>query len=210
MPNVSAIAGLVPVKYRDGSPWNGQANLYSYLAAETAQLWVGDPVTTVASANADSFGVPAVKLATAGAAVRGVVVAIGISQSGQLQPGGPYANFDNLNTIVRPTGAQTKNYWVAVADDPNIIFEIQEGGVGAVLTATSVNRNVNFSTGTRPNSSIVVSPAFLDNNTVNTTSTLNLKILSAALRIDNTPFTALQKWWVSINNHEFSTGTTSP
>lgn len=205
MANVSAIAGLVPVRYRSGAPWNGAVSFYTYLAAETAQLWIGDPVTTVGSANGDSLGVPAVKLATAGAAVRGVVVSIGTAPQGAA-----YFNPNNLNVINRPTGAQTINYYLAVVDDPDVIFEIQEGGVGAVLTATSINRNVNFSTGTRPNSTIVVSPAFLDNNTVNTTSTLNLKILGAVQRPDNTPFTALQKWLVSINNHEFSTGTTSP
>jgi hypothetical protein len=205
MANTSAIAGLVPSRYRSGAPWNGGGNLYCYLAAETNQIWVGDPVTTVGSANGDGFGTPAVKLATAGAASRGVVVAIGTTPQG-----GGYFNPTNLNTINRPTGAQSINYYFLVCDDPDVLFEVQEGGAGAVLTATSINRNVNFSTGTRPSTSIIVSPTFLDNNTVNTTSTLNLKIFAAVQRADNTPFTALQKWLVSINNHEFSTGTTSP
>jgi hypothetical protein len=39
---------------------------------------------------------------------------------------------------------------------------------------------------------------------------LNLKIISAVLRIDNQPFAAAQKWLVKINNHEFNGGTASP
>lgn len=203
MPNANTPMGLSPVRYRSGAPWNGAANVYCYLAAETAQVWVGDIVTTVGSANGDSNGVPAVKLGSAGAAARGVVVGIGTQEAG------PYANPDALNLTTRPTGAQSKNYYFLVVDDPDVIFEVQEAGVGSVLTATSINRNVNIHLGTRT-ATLLFSPLYLDNNTVNTTSTLNLKILGAVRRPDNTPFAQYQKWLVALNNHEFSTGTTSP
>lgn len=205
MANANVPSGLSPVRYRGGSPWNGAAKLYTYLAAETAQVWVGDPVTTVGSANADTFGIPAVKLGAAGAAIRGVVVAIGTNPQG-----GGYFNPANLNTVTnRPASAQAINYYFLVVDDPDVVFEIQEAGAGSVLTATSVNRNVNFNLGTRT-STLLISPTFLDNNTVNTTATLNLKILEAAQKVSNTPYTAFQKWLVTINNHEYNAGTASP
>jgi hypothetical protein len=204
MANQNQPAGFMPVRYRSGAPWNGAVNFYTYLAAETAQVWIGDPVTTVGSANADAFGTPAVKLASAGAAVRGVVVGIGT-----FAQGGPYINPNNLTLFTRPVNAQSGNYYFAVVDDPDVIFEIQEAGAGSTLLAASCNRNANFNLGTRT-ATLPLSPTFLDNNTVNTTSTLNCKILGAVQRADNTPFTQYQKWLVSINNHEFSTGTTSP
>ena len=217
MANLNAPSGLSPVQYRNGNPWNGGARMYVILAADTNAYWIGDPVTTIGTANGDTNGIPAVTLATAGNAVRGVILGIGTSYAGgsatpATLPGGPYATLPNLAQMYRPAGAQATNYYALVCDDPDVLYEIQEGGVGSVLTATSINRNVNFNTGTRTGAvtGLPVSPTYLDNNTVNTTSTLNLKIISAKQTPDNVPFTANQKWIVCINNHEFSGGTTSP
>lgn len=206
MANANQPSGLAPVRYLNGNPWSGAVNLYCILAADTNAYYVGDIVTTIGNANADGNGIPAVTLCAAGTAARGVIVSLGT-----LGPGGPYANPNNLGSVSRPAGAASQNYYVAVCDDPDVIFEVQEGGVGAVLTATSVNRNVNWNTGGAGRvAGLALSPGFLDNNTVNTTSTLNLKILQAVQRVDNTPFAANQKWQVKLNNHEFSGGTTSP
>jgi hypothetical protein len=161
MANASTLSGLSPVRYLSGSPWNGAVNLYCILPADTNAYWIGDAVTTIGNANADANGIPAVTLAAAGAAIRGVIVGIGTAAPGS----GPYINPNNLAAISRPSGAQTPTYYVAVVDDPDVLFEIQEGGAGSVLTATSVNRNVNLNTGTR-SGTLNVSPAFLDNNTV--------------------------------------------
>jgi hypothetical protein len=123
---------------------------------------------------------------------------------------GPWINPNNLNQLpTRPAGAQSVNWYALVADDQEIIFEIQEAGAGSVLTSSSVGRNVNFNTGTRT-ASLTISPTFLDNNTVGSTATLNLKILAAVQRPDNTPFTQFQKWLVLLNNSVYSSGTTSP
>lgn len=202
MANPNQPSGLAPVGYMDGSPWTGAANMYCILAADTNAYWVGDVVTTIGNAGADPSGIPAVTLCGAGVAARGVIVGIGTLS------GGPFANPTNLNSVSRPSGAQSQIYYVAVVDDPSVVFEVQEAGAGAQLTTSSVNRNVNFNTGTR-SGTLTLSPTFLDNNTVNTTSTLNLKILRLVQRVDNA-FGAYQKWLVRLNNHEFSAGTTSP
>jgi hypothetical protein len=195
---------LAPVRYKNGNPWNGGAKQYCILAADTNQYWIGDPVTTIGNAGADTFGVPAVTIGVAGTAVRGVILGLGTIRNG------PYINPNNLNVLpTRPSGAQAGNWYALVCDDPDVLFEIQEAGAGSVLTSTSVNRNVNFNLGTRT-STLTLSPTFLDNNTVSTTSTLNLKIIQAVQRPDNTPFAQFQKWIVTINNHEYSGGTTSP
>lgn len=203
MANPNQPSGLAPVRYLTGNPWSGAVNIYCVLAADTNAYYIGDPVTTIGNANADGNGIPAVTLCAAGVAARGVIVAIGT-----LGNGGPYINPNNLTAVQRPSGAASVNYYLAVVDDPDVIFEIQEAGAGATLTATSCNRNVNWNLGTRT-AGLPLSPAFLDNNTVNTTSTLNMKMLGLAQRVDN-QFGAFQKWLVKINNHEFSGGTTSP
>jgi hypothetical protein len=202
MANPNAPSGLAPVRYLGGSPWNGAVNIYTILAADTNAFYIGDPVTTIGAANGDGNGLPACTLGAAGAAIRGVIVALGT-----LGNGGPYINPNNLTAMQRPSGAATVNYYCAVVDDPDVLFEVQEAGAGATLTATSINRNVNLNLGTRT-AGLVVSPAFLDNNTVNTTATLNLKNMGLIQRIDN-QFGVFQKWLVKINNHEFSAGTAS-
>lgn len=202
MANTSALSGLAPVRYLNGAPWTGGGNVYCILAADTNAYWIGDLVTTIGNAGGDANGVPSVTLASAGAAARGVIVGIGT------QPGGPYVNPNDLTKIYRPSGAQSVNYYALVVDDPNVLFEIQEGGVGSALTTSSVNRNVNINTGTR-SGTLYVSPAYLDNNTVNTTATLNLKIISLIQRRDNA-FGASAKWLVTVNSHEFRAGTTAP
>ena len=204
MANANNPTGLAPVKHALGLQWNQVGREYCILAADTNQYWIGDPVTTIGNAGADTFGIPAVTLATAGAAVRGVIVALG-----QIRYG-PYINPNNLNILpTRPSGAQTINWYALVIDDPYVLFEIQEAGAGSTLTSSSVNRNANFNLGTRT-STLTISPTFLDNNTVSTTSTLNLKLIEVIQRPDVTPFTAFDKWLVLINNHEFKVGTTSP
>jgi hypothetical protein len=208
MANQNQPSGLAPVRYRNGSPWNGAVNFYSIAAADTNAYWIGDPVSTLVSTagtpGGDSFGIPNVTLwAGATVPVRGVIVAIGTNPQG-----GPFINPNNLTQIYRPSGAAAVPYYVAVVDDPEVLFEIQEAGVHAVLTAASISRNVSLNTGTR-SGTLLLSPTYLDNNTVSTTATLQLKIQAAIQRADNTPFTQYQKWLVSINNHEFSAGTAS-
>ena len=207
MPNINVQSGLAPVRYLTGSPWNGAINYYCVLAANTNQLWVGDPVTTIGVPGGDVLGYPTVTLASAGSPVRGVIVAIGTTAGGS----GPYVNPNNLNIMYRPAGAQPMNYYIGVCDDPDVLYEIQEAGVGVPLTVAAVSRNVNFSTGIRPITAPipVYSPTFLDNNTVAGTAALNLKIHQAINRADNTVGTQFQKWLVKINNHEFSAGTAS-
>lgn len=205
MANTSALSGLAPVKYLNGAPWNGAVNIYCILAADTNAFAVGDIVKT--QANASVSGIPAVTLGTAGAAARGVIVALGTALAAP-QGGGPYINPANLNVTNRPSGAATCDYFCAVVDDPQVLFEVQEGGVGSVLTTTSLNRNVNINAGTRSDT-MKVSGMYLDNNTVNTTSTLNLQILRPVPRPDNQFGAASQKWLVRINNHEFRAGITS-
>ena len=204
MANLNQPSGLAPVRYRQGNPWNGAARQYCILAADTNQFWIGDPVTTIGNAGGDTLGVPAVTLGSAGVATAGVIIALGTIRNG------PWINPNNLNQLpTRPAGAQAVNWYALVADDQEIIFEIQEAGAGSVLTSSSIGRNVNFNTGTRT-STLTISPTYLDNNTVSTTSTLNLKILAAVQRPDNTPYAQYQKWLVLINNSIYSGGTTSP
>lgn len=201
MANVSKPSGLKPVGYLSGSPWNGQARMYYVPVANATALYVGDPVTRL-TASADANGVPSVAIGVAGSAICGVIVGIVVASAGVSLVG------STIDLTTRSLPVSTAGY-VLVADDPSIIFEVEEGttasAAGTALTASAVGNNANF---------IVIagshtygdSGTLLDNATEATTATLNLKLLGLVQREDNA-FGTRAKWLVKINNHQYGSGT---
>ena len=204
MANLNAPSGLAPVGYRNGNFWNGQARLYGVIATDTNAYYIGDPVKIDATNFADGNGIPFVTKATAAAAMRGVVVAVGTALPYGFQ-GGPYINPNDLTKTFRPSGAQSGIYYLAVVDDPDVIFEVQEDS-SAIGAASAVTKNANLSFGA-PAAGVFVSGAMVLGSSYAVGATLNVKILQAVQRSDNQPYAAFQKWLVQINNHDFSGGT---
>ena len=198
MANINMPSGLAPVMYLNGAPWNGQARMY-YIASNNGSAFaIGDPVASSGDGDA-TLGIPGVVLATAGVGnkVRGVIVGAGVTPDG-----GPYVDPSNLGTIIVPA-TKTKAYYVAVCDDPNVIFEIQEGGVGAALTSAAIGTNYDLLSGTNNG---YLSGWLLDNNSAGTGATVQLRTLGLARRPGNV-FGTYAKWNVLINNHEIRPGT---
>jgi hypothetical protein len=192
MPNVNAPSGLSPVMYKNGSPWNGQARVYYIASTDVNAFAIGDPVALTGTG--DAKGVPGVTLATAGSAnpVLGAVVGVGGTVYG-----GPMADPTNLNTTVVPA-TKLRAYYVMVADDPNIVFEIQESITSATpLTTAAVTKNANLLSGT--NSGYMSGWQF-NNNTTGTGATLQLHLFGLVQRPDNA-FGAYAKWLCTINTH---------
>jgi len=201
MANVSKPSGLKPVGYLNGSPWNGQARMYYVPSTNATALYVGDPVTRL-TASADANGVPSVSIGVAGSAICGVIVGIVVASAGVSLVG------STIDLTRRSLPISTAGY-VLVADDPNIVFEVEEGttasAAGTALTAAAVGNNANFvviaGTNTYSDSGTLV-----DNATEAVTATLNLKLLGLAQREDNA-FGTRAKWLVLINNHQYKGGT---
>lgn len=196
MANANRPSGLSPVKHLITGNYNGQVNVYSIAAADTNGYAVGDPVAS--SGSSDTNGVAGITLATAGTgnAIRGVIVGLGTAETGIFNP-------DNLNSTIRPAAAQTGVWYALVADDPNIIFEIQEVSGGTQLAAADVGLNANLSSGTNNG---YFSGWQLANSGKATTSTLQVRLLGLSRR-QNNAFGAYAKWLVKINNHELAAGT---
>lgn len=207
MPNVNRPSGLSPVKYLGGADWDGKANMYYIAAADTNPFYIGDVVDLNNTADA-TRGIQGVTLATAGNPAVGVIVGIGTNPEG-----GPYINPDNLSLISRPSGAQAVPYYALVVDDPNVIFEAQEDGVGGTIAAASSSKNANLIYAA-PAAGVRVSGTMIDSSTVNTTSTLNLKLLGLVRRYEGNgslnTFGNFAKWLCLINNHRYRAGVTAP
>lgn len=194
MPNANRAAGLAPVQYLNGAPWNGQARIYSIAAGYTTKLAIGDPVAS--SGTSDNAGVPGIVRAADTGAIRGVIVGLGaLNQTAMANP-------QNLDQTIRPGAAQATTWYAMVVDDPMVIFEVQEGG--PVLGAADVGLNTNL---TVVDANNFLSQVVLDNADKAVTATLQVKLLGLVQRIDN-EFGAFAKWLVTINNHELSAGTT--
>ena len=196
MPNINKPSGFSPVGYLNGAPWNGQARLYSIAASYGTALYIGDPV--ISSGTADANGVPGIAIGATTGALRGVIVGLGVSE-------GLMADPTNLDRMYRPA-SDSRVWYAMVADDPNIIFEVQEESNGTQLAATEVGLNTVSKSGTGNGyvSGWMIPSA--TGATPNTTATLQLRLLGLARRPDNA-FGAYAKWLVQINVHELAHGT---
>lgn len=182
MPNANAPTGLTPRRYRNGSPWMGAARQYFVPASDTTALYVGDPVVIVAST--DTTGHAQVTRASAGAGNRITGVVIGFRPTAPMQP-------------VAPARAASTAGYVLVADDPDLLFEIQESAAtdGAALTAAAMGKNVNLLAGTGGTAG---SGFQIDSTSSATTNTGQLRIVEMQRRTDNV-LGAYAKWLVAIN-----------
>lgn len=195
MPNTNAPFGLSPVEYLNGSKWNGQVRRYCIPQSDTNAYAIGDPLTL--AGGADARGIATVVLATPGAAILGPMMG-----AGGLTYGGMSADPTNLNTTVIPA-TKTKPYYILVADDPGIIFEVQEANSGTALDAAAVGLNGNLASG---NNNGFLSGWVLSNSTEATTVTLDVKILGLSQKNPNNEYGLAAVWNVLINNHCYRPG----
>src|SRR3990167_1925849 len=134
MANSDAPFGFRPVMHRGGAPFNGAANLY--LATCGTSLFIGDPVLITGQSNSTELNgmppgsVPIVNVVgtTDTSAVSGVIVGV--------------VPTDATSTIYYAGTKTATQVWVA--DDPDLLFEVQcdgtitqeEVGKAAVMVTT--------------------------------------------------------------------------
>jgi len=192
MANNDTPLGLTPIRHSDGAPYSGAVNEY-YLPADYAvAMFVGDPVVVTGTSNDTAYldnapgTIPEINKATAagGAYISGVIVGF---------------NFlaDDLTKTYNAASTERIAY---VADDPDLVFEIQEDSAGTVLDAGAVSANGDLVYTHSGSTATGKSGAELDRSTVTTTNTLQLKIRRLINRVDNALGDSA-KWEVTINLH---------
>lgn len=188
MANGDTPFGLVPVRMKDGSPYNGADDMYYMPSTNSTALFVGDPVKLAGSA--DSAGVASVTHCAAADTITGVVV-----------------GFADAASMALGYGAASTARYPLLAHGQDILFEIQEDSDGGALTADEVGLNAQIvvaagSTFTRR------SGVELDSSSAAVTATHGLRIVGLAARPDNA-IGANAKWLVSLNDTTESPGTAS-
>lgn len=193
MANLNAPRGLVPVRYLDGSAWNGATNMY-YIPASDASIYSpGDMVKTVALSDAN--GVMGIQKALGTDTIRGVIV--GFLQSAPYQTSLLAPSLDL--TLQNIPAVKTKAYYALVVDDPTVIYEVMDDGL-SVLPATSVNKNCSM-TVTNPTAPAQNSATVITTASVAVTQALNFRLMGLVLRDDNA-FGQYARWLVRANQHE--------
>lgn len=175
--------GLRPVRYKSGAPYNGAANMYHVPASDGTALFVGDPVIIAGTGDAD--GVSSVTRAAAGARITGVVVGFAPVPGATTDTG--------LRLGYRP--ASTLDYPL-VADDPALLFEANEDGVGGFLAVTDIGNNVDLVAGAG-STYTKLSGYMLDSSTKATTSA-GVRIVGQGQRINNAIGTTSTTWLVGL------------
>lgn len=198
MANADKPAGLSPVQYLNGAPWNGAGRTYVILSTDVNAYAIGDPLTLLGSA--DDNGVPAVTLATAGTG--NMVLGPMVSGAGGIEYGASFGIPQDAPIVIPAT--KTRDYYVMVCDDPNVIFEIQEVSGGTALTKTEVGLNANLVAGANNG---YISGWELNNSGEATGATLQVKLLGLS-QIQRNAFGEHAKWLVLINHHCYRPGQT--
>ena len=194
MANASVARGLIPYRHFDGSEWNGSANMYYIPSGYASNVFVGDPVIMLHTAN-DANGIPGVTLATAGTSnvVLGSVVGI-------VSGGNPNIPVTRDLPVYHP--ASTAQY-VLVSDDPLLTYWIQDDATGSTLNQWP-GQNANLVSGS--GSTVTGYSGWqMGGSTVAATSTLQLRILRLLDQADNAqPPTANAKWLVKLNQYQLN------
>lgn len=186
MANGDTPRGLVPVRYISGAPYNGAVNHYSTATGDNVAIFIGDPVIlSGTSQTINGIIYNDVDQAATGDVVVGVVVGVKPVTSDSLMH----------------RAASTQRI-LMVADDKDLLFEIQEVSGGTPLTANDSGLNANFVVGTG-NATTGLSGVELNNATEAGTNTLDLQIVGFQNRPDNA-IGEHAKWLVRINRHQYS------
>lgn len=175
--------GLIPVRHKNGAPYNGAATMYSVPASDGTALYIGDPVIIAGSANAD--GVATIQRAAAGARITGVVVGFapvpGVSTDTGVKVG--YRAASTLDNVL-------------VCDDPSVIFEATEDAVGGALAVTDVGLNVDLVAGS--GSAYTKRSGYMLDSSTKATTAAGVRVEGMSQRVGNAIGSTDTVWLVSI------------
>lgn len=186
MANADTPFGLKPVRHRNGAPYNGAFRIYSVPSSDSTAIYIGDLVTEVGTSQTiDGVIYADVARSATGDVFQGVVVGV----------------LPVTQDSLKYRAASTQRL-LAVVDDPDMLFEIQEVSGGTALTANDIglNANVVVAAGSTVTG---LSGTELNNGTEATTNTLDVKIVGFVNRADN-EIGEHAKWLIALNRHRFA------
>lgn len=193
MANVNAPFGLKPVRYASGAPYNGAFNYY-FATGATGNMFIGDPVIIAGASNTTEFqGFPAGTLPTVTVAADGdgdpiTGVIVGIKPT------------TRDSTIHRATSTDRI---IMVADDPDLVFQVQCDTAGTDFATTDVGLHACLLVGT--GSTVTgYSGWTLDTSDAPANDPSNQVLLLRVAPIVGNEVGEFAVWEVLINNHQLA------
>ncbi len=197
MANINNPFGLVPVNDTNGKPWSGAVRYYYHAADNSQAVYIGDLVTITGATTMVMIGgvlmsIPNVTQSATGDVFQGVCT--------------------GTIALTRDTpiyGAASTGVILAVCDDPDTLFLVQDISTGTALTPNDIGLNINV-TVNQGSTVTGVSGMVLNNASEAGTNTLDLKIVGQYLTPDNelgadaSTGAASGRWLVRINRHRFA------
>ena len=166
MANADAAFGFRPVN-AEGGPYNGGTLRAVIASGATAAAWVGDPVKLAGGAAINGY--PRVRQAAAGDPVLGVIVSFDADPTA----------LENQYRLV-----STERFIKMASVSGDKYFEIQSDDAGTALVEDDVGHNANFVVALG-STTTGFSGVELNSDSVGTTSSLDLQIVSLVDRADN-------------------------
>lgn len=192
MANSNTPFGLRPIYTLDGTPINVFEAFIPL--SDTTPTGIGDPIVFAGTSNSTIIQgreigtLPSCIRATAGggaASIAGVIVGV-----------------EPVSNTSAPYRLASTQRIVKVCPVQNVVFEIQSNGTSAI-TAVGANADIVFTS--TPNTVTGISGAELNEGSVATTATLQLKIIGSTPSVDN-EIGADGKYNVIINTNALSNG----
>ena len=200
MANVDAPFGLKPLRYKSGAPYNGAVNVYA-ISDDTNAIFIGDPIYATGSADSDGIEIVDRKgtiddsTPANNTPIAGVVVGFASSKHG-----------DSIRDDLRYVAANETGRYALVADDPDLLFAVQEDSVGGALAVGAVGGGYNLEAAT--GDTVTGLSAFEIDSSVTaavSSASANVKILRLSQQPKNAVGTNAV-WEVEILNHRARAG----
>lgn len=198
MANPTNVFGLIPVRRRDGTDWNGKTRPYLIPASAGTDYFIGDPVDLAGASNTSEIS------HIGGSFIPGALPTITLAT---LADGnytiGPIVGFmptSRDSTIYRE--ASTDRI-ALVADDPDLIFHIRDDGATALGTA-GVSLNAIMQSGS--GSTVTGRSGYVldTNGTAPSADASNMLLIERAANIHNNDATLVSTVWeVFISMHRY-------
>ncbi len=204
MANVARTNGFRPVKHLNGSPYNGQYNIYEIVAGDPTNTMIGDLVKADGGTATDVYPT-CVRHGTTGEVTSGLALGVIVGFLPLSLAQGSSSALPTLDVPFYRTGS-TKRY-AMVADSPDLIFEVKDGGT-VPCTLTLIGNNTGFMA--TAGSTTTGSSGMVTGTTApTTTNSLPLKIMGIVNSPDNASASADQRLLVMINQHYYMGGQTA-
>lgn len=180
MANLDSPFGFKPFAYRNGQPYRGGANRY-FKDATAGIIGVGDPVIRVTNSS-DPLGGPEIVRHTTGAAITGVVV--------RIDPA--------VGDLTQRHLASADVGYVYVADDPELMFLVQDNGGATGIVVANVGEHVDSITAVDADTTTGISKYEINTEAVASDNTWRIEALAP---IAGNAVGANAKWLVTANLH---------